>query len=278
MSEVTTDAPKNTPKEAPLSAGMRPVDTVQSSLVDGMTFVERHIKLFAVLLVVAILAGLGYVGFQFMERRQERFAQEAYYSVEAQYSKLREGFDRAKFKDLMPETPETSDSIASQPASGDLQKDYGAVIGDLEKVAREHAGTTGGAQAAILAAETYMTYHQPEKAAELAELAATQLDSDHLLAELSRLLWGNALAAKGDCQAAVGVWQRVLDSKSASFLHPEVSLRSGICYENLTQFDKAAEMYRKATADGADTMAGTTAKGLLRALEVKMKQSGTQQG
>lgn len=269
---IVADVSTNTgaSKDQPISSSIRPTDAVQASLASGVGFLEKNSKLFIALLVVALLAGLGYMGFQFVSSRQEKAAQEAYYAVESEYSKIREGFDRAKFSALIPQDA-NAEAPKSEPPTGDLQKDYGKVIAGLETVAREHQGTAGGAQAAILAAEIYLLYNQPEKAAELAQIPAQSLPSNHILGNLSKVLWGSSLATKGDCQAAVGVWQGVLDTKSASYLHPDVSLRSGVCYENLNQPEKAAEMYRKVTAEAADSAPAATAKGLLRALELKSK-------
>ena len=235
-------------------------------------FVERYAKLIFAVFIIAVLAGFGYVGLQFLQRRQERAASEAFFPPEERFTKIKTGFDQAKMNKLMPglttKDPKTADA---KPATGNLDQDYGSVITDLDKVAHERAGTSAGAQAAIMLAETYLNYKQPDKAADIARLPAEQMGSSNTLSQLARVLWGTALADKGDCQAAVKVWQPILDSKRDKFLVPDVSLRSGTCYEQLNQPDKAAEMYRRVTSEGAESVAGQTAKGLLRALEVKTK-------
>lgn len=263
------------------TANANPVSTASHSLaeLDRLTlveFVEKNAKIFAVLLIAVVVGGLAYVGYQSLKTRWEASAQEAFYVVEVKYNKLRDEFDRAKMNALMPDEKKEKETLKA--ASGDIEKDYGSLIQDLEKVARDHAGTSGGAQAAILAAETYLLYNQPEKAAAIVEVPVKELPKAHLLSNLSRVLLGNALANKGDCQSAVGVWQQALDEKNATFLHPEVSLRSGLCYEKLNQPEKAAEMYRRSMADGPESAAGSTAKGLLRALELKTKTQSPQQG
>jgi len=256
-------------------------DSIQNTIWGGWHLIEHNAKLIAALVVVGLLAGIGSIAFQFISKRQERAAQEAYYAVETRYNQLREGFDKAKLEALMPSMAPPAGKEKkneSKPASGQLDQDYGSVIGDLEKVARDHTGTTGGAQAALILAETYLSYNQPDKAVEIAQLPAKSLPAGHLMANLAKVLWGNALAAKGNCQEAVGVWQQVIDNKKAAFLHPDVSLRSGICYESLSQPEKAAEMYRKVTSEAAESIAGQTAKGLLRAIELKSKPPAAKQG
>ena len=180
--------------------------------------------------------------------------------------KKREAFEKSKFKAFMP--ADQVDKGPSEVATGDIAKDYGPLITGLESTAREYAGTAAGGQAAILVAQTYLQYKNPDKAAEYAQLSALKLPKDHTLAVLGRILWGTAIATKGDCQTALTIWQPVLDVPSASYLAADINLRSGVCLEKLGQNDRAAEAYRKASV-GGESPSAQSAKGLLRALELK---------
>lgn len=262
-----------TPTGTPVTPGshhieIKDADAVQSGLANSFNWIEDNAKIFVALIVLAIIGGVAFASLQFVNRRQETQAQDAYYKAEAPFMKKKEEFERAKFKNFMP-----SEQAAAQPAavaaSGDIAKDYGTDIAELEKVAKDHAGTAAGAQAAILAAETYLSYKQPDKAVEIAQIPANKLSSSHTLAQLSRVVWGNALAAKGDCQAAVGVWQPLLAESKAAHLKGDLSLRSGVCFENIGQTERAMELYRQASTTAPESSAATTAKGLLRALELK---------
>ena len=242
-------------------------DAVQQSLLGGWHWLEKHAKLVAALIGVLALFAIAWVIYNWYEGRQERKAQDDYYAIESKFTKIKDGFEQARFQAMLPQLKDQKEK--AQPATGDLAKDFGTLVTDLETFARSHAGTTAGAQAALLAAETYIEYKQPEKAIEIAQVPIKGLGDRHLISNLARVVWGNALVAKGSCQEAVGVWQKVLDTKAVSFLHPDTSLRSGICFEEMNQPDKAAEMYRKVTTESADSAAASTAKGLLRALELK---------
>ncbi|MES2964988.1 MAG: tetratricopeptide repeat protein [Bdellovibrionota bacterium] len=276
MAKGTT--PDVTPNANPVSNPGLPrieiknADAVQSSLAGAFNWVEDNAKVVVAVLVIAILASIGYAGLQWVGRRQERAAQEAYYMAESKFTKLKEGFDKAKFKAFLPPTKTDDPSAPKEtPASGDLAKDYGTVLGDLEKIAKDHAGTAAGAQAGLLVADTYVSYKQPDKAIEYVQVAATKLKPNQTLQQLSVMMWGNALAVKGDCQQAVTHWQTVLKNDAAQFLHPDASLRSGLCLEKMGNMDAALEMYRKA-ASASESAAGTAARGFLRALEVKGAQ------
>lgn len=274
MSDVTPQSvtTKANSSKIATTEGIRNPDAVQETLLAASSWIEKNAKLLAGLIAVAILVGIGFIISEWLGSRAERKAQEAYYAIEAKYTKIKEGFDRAKLGALAQDTKEKP-----QLPSGDLNKDYGTISSELESFARENAKTSAGAQAAILAANLYLTYQQPEKAVEIAQIPATNLSGNRLLANLAKILWGSALADKGDCNGAIKVWGEVLNNSAMTALHGDAALRTGLCYEALNDTDKAREFYLKVTAQSEDSGAAATAKGLLRALEAKTPASSTTQ-
>jgi predicted negative regulator of RcsB-dependent stress response len=248
-------------------------DGFQESVLSGWHWVERHAGTVGGLILVGLLILTGITVKNWLTARGERKAQEAYYAAERKFSKVKEGFDRAKMRLMVPAAAAPKDEKNPEvSATGDLEKDYGTVLSDLEKIVQTQGGTSAGAQAAILLAETYLTYNKPEKAVAVTELAAKTITVNLLLGALVRVQLGSALAAKGDCKTAVNVWGQVLTNASSKFLHADVSLRSGICFEQISEFQKAKEMYQKAAAEaGPDSSISSTAKGLERALDLKTK-------
>lgn len=277
----TTDAKGKTPNQEATEAShshkeeFKNPDALQVGMIDIWDWVEKNAKLLGALIAVLVLGQIAWTSVQYLHKRQERSAQEAFYSVQAKYAKLKEGFERARYESVMPNAAAKSKDAAADKkpsvATGDLQKDYGLVLSDLERVAKDQNGTSAGQEAALLAAQIYLEYKQPDRAAELARSAVDTSAEKSLLHQLASIELGNALATKGDCAGAVQVYQKVIDSKAAEFLQGDASLRSGVCFETLKQNDRAAEMYRKASATAQDSTAGQVAKGLLRALEVKTK-------
>lgn len=242
------------------------LDSLHESLLNLGSWVEKNAATVAALLGAVIVAGIGFGIWSWWHSRVELKAQDAYYAVETKYSKIKEGFDRAKFSAFMPPT---GSQTKDQPATGDLNKDYGTIPSELESFAKEYAGTSAGTQAAILVADLYLSYKQPEKAAQVAEIGASSLSKSRILTQLAMMSWGSALADKGDCKAAVGVWQQVIDNAKATPLHSDAFLRSGLCHEVLNDPAKARELYQKVIAQAGNSSTATTAKGLLRALDVK---------
>ncbi len=248
------------------------------STVDrGWSVVERNSKIVTTLVALLFLGAIVYVSMDFLNRRADRKGSEDLYKVEAQYLKLKDGFEKAKTPEPPPAKDPTKDpkdktetaktEPPAQPASGDLQKDYGSVLPGLEQVADKHAGQSAGAQAAVIAADLYLEYKDPDKAVAVLDKVVTKQSSNDLMYGVAHLLRGSALAAKGDCNQAVSDWQKVVDSKNNKFLHPDALLKSGVCYETLKQSEKAMEMYKKVTQDHADTQAAQAAKTYLRAME-----------
>lgn len=246
---------------------VKDADVVQGQLLHSAHWLEDNAKLVVAVIVIAVLGGIGYAAWSGLSKRQERLAQEAYYTAEAPFMKKREAFEKTKFKAFMPVGAQ--DKTPGETATGDIAKDYGPLLTNMETVAKDHAGTAGGAQAAIFVAQTYLDYKNADKAAEFAQIPASKLSKDHTLASLGRVLWGSALSEKGDCQQALSVWQPLLETKSAEFLSADVNLRMGTCLEKLGQNDRAAEAYRSAAKAG-ESPAASSAKALLRNLELKM--------
>ena len=127
-----------------------------------------------------------------------------------------------------------------------------------------------------MAGDAYMTYHKYDEAAEIAQVPVKGLSDKNLLSNLARMMWGSAVATKGDCKQAIEIWKPLLDNKTMAFVQSDASLRSGLCYESLNQTADAMKMYEKVAADssggqGGESPTAATAKGLMRALQLKTK-------
>ncbi len=248
----------------------RPDVFVQTMEKSWMT-IEKNGAVVAVLISALIVAALGYLVWDFVQGRAEKAAAEDLYKAEAEYFKIKDGFDRARFEALVPASKDEKSGEADKPqaATGDLEQDYGKVISGLEEVVARQAKTAAGTQAAVWLAEIYLDYKQPEKAVAALDKVVTHQSESTLLFGVANMVRGSALAAKGDCAQAVDSWQKVVDSPKNSFLHPEALLKSGVCQETLQQHAKAIETYRRLTETHSETSAGQMAKAFLRALEMK---------
>ncbi len=238
-------------------------DFLQDTVLGLVETLAKH-KTVVITVVAAIaVGGIGYAANGAIKSRAELKAQNAFFPIEKSYTEKREKFDQAKFADLTGQKAE-----GAVKATGDLAKDYGTLVEDLEAFAKSHAGTAAGAQAAMLAAETRMSYNQADLAGSTLDSLVKETKSSNLMGGLIRMANGNAWAQAGKCDQAVKAWEQVLATKEISFLHGEAALRSGLCLEKSGDKTKAAEMYRKASGESERSSASQTAKALLRAIEM----------
>lgn len=249
-------------------------DALQEAMLGLVEFLEKNSVAVAAVVGLFVLGGLGYVGFDVYSTKKQKSAQEALYSVEKPFSDRRDKFDQAKFAALsaaagqdvkMDELIKAGTAVV---ATGDLTRDYGTLVDELEAFAKKYSGTTAGVQAALMAAETRLQYKQADQALATLEISVKSTKATSLMGALSRMATGNAQAAAGQCDLALKSWESVLAVKEQSFLHSEAALRAGLCLEKSGDKVKAQEMYRKASSDSEKSSAAQTARSLLRALEL----------
>jgi predicted negative regulator of RcsB-dependent stress response len=238
-------------------------DFLQDTVLGLVETLAKHKTIVIAVIAAIAVGGIGYLANGAIKSRSELNAQNTFFPIEKSYTEKREKFDQAKFADLTGQKAE-----GAVKASGDLAKDYGTLVDELEAFAKAHAGTAAGAQAAMLAAETRMSYNQAELAGSTLESLVKETKSTNLMGGLVRMANGNAWAQAGKCDQAVKAWEQVLATKEISFLHGEAALRSGLCLEKSGDKTKAAEMYRKASGESERSSASQTAKALLRAIEM----------
>lgn len=234
-------------------------------------FLEANwIGVLALLSVVAV-ASMGFAAYDYWGRRTESKAEEALYKAQAPFIKKKEEFERARMKALMPGFAglDEPNSATGRPPTGDLAKDYGSSVAELEQALAQHPKTRAGQQAAIDLVSLYLDYKQPEKALAAAEKAAPSAAAKDVMGALFLIALGDARAANGRCDSAIDAWNVILSEPRAAYLHAEATVKEGLCLESMKQPERAAELYRKATTDFGDSSAGQTAKSLLRALEMK---------
>ncbi len=238
-------------------------DFLQESVLGLLEGLAKHKSIVIAVIAAIAVGGLGYLANGALKSRTELKAQNTFFPLEKSYTDKREKYDQAKFADLSGQKAE-----GAVKASGDLTKDYGTLIDELETFAKANAGTAAGVQAAVLAAETRISYGQAESAGSILEPLLKDTKASSLMGALVRMANGNAWAQAGKCDQAIKSWEQVLATKEISFLHGEAALRAGLCLEKSGDKTKAAEMYRKASGESERSSASQTAKALLRAIEM----------
>ena len=127
--------------------------------------------------------------------------------------------------------------------------------------------TKAAQMAALHLSDLLWKYNSAEKGIEV--LKKTDIGRKDLLCALVKVQLGTLLAEQKDCKAAVDVWDQVINNKEATFLHANVRLKQGLCYESLDQKSKAEEAYAKVKDEAKDTATARSAESYLRLLKAK---------
>jgi predicted negative regulator of RcsB-dependent stress response len=233
------------------------MDETQEKVVD---FFSRHGKwilgLVALGVVIAGVYGLtaGY------KSSKEYKAQEVFGPLERKYNEKRQEFLRAESQKNSKDeksNPEEAKKLAV-PASGDLEKDYGSLVSDFEKILQEHKGTQAARMSALYLSEVYLDYKKIEEALKaLDSQIQISKNGEDLLALLLQHRKAALIAEKGQCPEARGVWESMVEN-APDYLQNEMRLKIGQCFEQEGQVEKAKQVYKELSQMARDSQSSVS--------------------
>lgn len=200
-------------------------DQIQSELQKGFKWTANHLKTVLTLVVVFVVAGAAFSGWNIYQGQQEVKGQAQFYSLEKSLLDAKKKLSEEQAKD--------------KTLKGDFEKDFAAVAVEMKTFAQENAGKKAGRMAAVLLVDLYREYQKSDLALELLASIEKDLDKNEILSGLLNLQWGSVLADNNQCEPAVTRWETVINQKNLSFTHGETKLRMALCYQSLGQFEKA---------------------------------------
>lgn len=194
--------------------------------------------------VILVVAGFVYGAYDLYTSNRETKAQEALYEA------------RKKFN------PAVADPFQEKPATPKLTDDAAKAF---DHVIAEFKGTQASKVAAIELSQAYLNEKKADTALKVFE-SIDKSSAKDIVGSLFILQNAKVLEANGKCQDAVTLLEKLWSSAATlKALQTEARLRAGICYEQLSQLDKAKEMFTTASQDrGA---AADTAKKYLRLMQ-----------
>ena len=225
--------------------------------------VERFRQIVIAVVVIFLLGGIGYTAYNWQSNRKETAAQTAFYSGRKTLQDIKKSYELDP-KAVLAAEKKNEKPPEQKKKTGNLEQDLGPAVTQLEAVLKEHSGTRAATLAALELAPVYEEYKQIDRAQTVLQTSISGLKKSELLWGLANLQLGNAQQMKGSCQEAIQTWTAVSSSKDHTFLQGEALLRQALCYEALSQKEKAVELYRKVSQDFADSDAGKSAKKYLR--------------
>ncbi len=268
-------------------------DVVTTELRKGFAWSASHLNLLIGFGIAFILLGAGITFLKFTKDKKETSIQEQYYSFEKQYLEKKQKFEQSEtqiesLKNTAAGSTKTEAKAdaknknaknkkqAEPPApeniaTGDLTKDYGAILTGLKDIIAAAPSSKGAKMAALNISEIQAKYKNIDQALESLNKVDSQ-DKD-LLSAMIKVQLGTILADKQDCAAAIKSWDQVLANKSAEFIHSAVKLKKGLCYEVLNDTKLAGELYaqvkEESKGEGKDSALGKSAEKYLRLLKSK---------
>ncbi len=192
---------------------------------------------------VLVVGGGGYGIYSLYTDGREMKAQEALYQARKIYNPAVAN----PFSEKNPEPKLTDESAKA-----------------FENVMHSFLGTQAAKVAAIELSQAYLDEKKPDNALKI--FTNSKESPSDLVSSLFILQNAKVLEANGRCSDALPILEKVWNSKNLlKALQTEARLRAGICYEQLSQLDKAKEMFKTASQDkGA---AADTAKKYLRLIQ-----------
>lgn len=251
---------------------------VQTADVVGKWFLQNKTPILGAV-VLAIVAGVGYLTVDFYNKYKEARAAEAIFVVEAKIRDVEKVISERVSKEEDAEKEKLKDKKApSKPpkdplADIDFDKEFGSQAENLKQVILQHANTQVGIVAASGLAGLYSQFKQHQKAVELLSEMSKHLAEGGLTYGIIKTQLGTELTYLEKWDEALALFQDVLDHKPTDYLFGTVLVKMGVIYEQKNELSRAKDVYMRASTEFADSEAGKTARSYLRLLEYKESKS-----
>lgn len=229
-------------------ADLKSPDQVTQTLRKGFVWTTSHSKIVISAFMAFVVIGGGWALLNMFSHKNELAQQEKYYVLERALNEKQRGYEEAKRSEEMAiqakKTKEAQEAAAKKP-TGDLEKDYGNLIGDLNAFIANDAGSMAAQMAALRLSDLYVEYDKTPEALSVLEKVEKSLGRKDVLTGLVLLKKGSVQANQNQCEAAIQTWTKITDNKSLNFAHSEAKIRMGVCYESLQDLAKAENLYKE---------------------------------
>lgn len=250
-----------------MSQNSNPWDILEIARSSGQ-FIEKNFKIALAVFVVAILAVSAFVMKQKMDAGKEKEAFGELYSITKVYQDKKTNFEQAKVeppKTDKKEAPKKDENLVK--ATGDMSKDYGDVVQQLESFIAKNKNLNATAEAALTLSEIYEEYKQPEKGAEIISQVLKDWSQTGLVTQVLQMRAGDLLASTNSCDKAVEYWQKIATGEG--FMSEQAQLKLGVCFQEIGRLEEAKTWFTKLSEKSPNSTEGFNAKRYLRYLQFK---------
>ena len=249
-------------------------DAFQQGAGTAMKVIEKNFTLILGVCGGLLALGVALVAIDMVGKQNEQTAAATLFPTEKAYLEKKDQFDRwdawqRQVKGLSKEELEKREKNKPKDMverTGDLQKDYSAVVSGFENVIATKSGTVAAKTAALYLSEIYRNYDKNAEAIAALQKVEKDLDGKNLIDALVILELGSRQADAGNCDVADSTWLKIPEMDRLKFVRNEVTLRRAFCLRSKDPA-QAASLLKDLSLDEAESAAGRSAKRYMRTLD-----------
>gem|GEM_PF-4732269 len=242
--------------------------------------VEKYWKPFLVVVGLGLVVASVMVFMQRADSDKEAMAFSKLFVITEKYQAKKADFEAGAAQAAKKANPKKSESDKEEEkpsedespkpvASGDLEKDYGQIVADLEAFVKNNPGRQATGEATLLLAGIYQDHDKNQQAVDVLSKTLSGWKGQNLITSIMKMKTGDLWSQIGDCTKALGFWTPLTGGNG--FLKSEATLKVGLCHQKLGQSSQAKEWFQKLTSTDPESPSGLSAKKFLRFLQFQEK-------
>ncbi len=208
----------------------------------------------------ALFSALAVIGYNYFQDQREKQAAEEIFPLQAAVIEKRQALQEA--------AADKEDSIDWKDGV-DFASEFSSLTQPLIEVLSRHPGRNSAIMSSMTLANLMAEFELWSEAKEVLSVHKSKTASrKDPLAGLLVAQLAAVYANLSHWPQAVELYEGLLKSKNASFLHPEVMLRLGLIFEQMGERQRSENMLHQLAAEYGETEAGRSARGYLRLMQL----------
>lgn len=203
--------------------------------------------------VLFVIFGGGWAIWSHLSQSTELTWMAKYAPIEKALGEKKRGFQEALQREQARKNdPKTQKEAVSGLPTGSFSEDYGALAGDLQKIIQEAPKSRAAELAALNLAALQAEHQQLKEALSTLEKVNVSNRTKDLVGALTVNMKASLMASLDRCDDALTIFEKVLKDNQAAFMHQEVKLRMGLCYEKKNDLDRAQALYSEVSTSSPE--------------------------